>query len=174
MKITSKKTSVTLSLMGIILLVGFDQLCKYLAVLHLQDAEDVTLIKGVLTLHYLENFGAAFGSFQGATIGFLILTVVFLGVLGYIVWKIPMERKYLALRLVTMVFAAGAIGNFVDRLAHRYVIDFIYFCLIDFPVFNVADIYVTCSCIVFIFLFLFYYKDQDFDFLKKQREDKVK
>lgn len=167
----SKKTSAALSLLGILILVGLDQLSKYLAVQHLKDAADINLIRGVLSLHYLENFGAAFGSFQGATIGFLILTVAFLAFLGYIVWKIPMERKYLALRLLAVVFAAGAIGNFIDRLTHRYVIDFIYFNLIDFPVFNVADIYVTCSCIVFILLFLFYYKEQDLEFLKKKQKD---
>ena len=56
---------------------------------------------------------------------------------------------------------AGAMGNIIDRIRNGFVVDFIYFSLIDFPVFNVADIYVTCSAIALIVLFLFIYKEDD-------------
>ena len=63
----------------------------------------------------------------------------------------------------TFIFiTAGAIGNLIDRLVLGYVVDFFYFKLIDFPVFNVADIYVTLSMIVFIFLFMFKIEENDF------------
>ena len=60
--------------------------------------------------------------------------------------------------------AAGAAGNLYDRITLKYVRDFIYFSLIDFPVFNVADIYVTCSVFVLAFLIFFYYKEEDLQF----------
>ena len=52
-------------------------------------------------------------------------------------------------------------GNFIDRLLNGYVVDFIYFKPIDFPVFNVADIYVTCSAFALIYLVMFRYTDED-------------
>lgn len=65
---------------------------------------------------------------------------------------------------------AGGLGNLIDRVRLNYVVDFIYFSLIDFPVFNVADIYVTTSMILLFIAVLFYYKDEDFQFLKWKRE----
>lgn len=68
---------------------------------------------------------------------------------------------------------SGALGNLIDRIRLKYVIDFIYFSLIDFPVFNVADIYVTVSMIVLLLLVLFYYKDEDdFAFLSPKKKGK--
>ena len=60
-----------------------------------------------------------------------------------------------------LFFTAGAIGNFIDRITQQYVVDFLYFKLIDFPIFNVADIYVTCAAFAMILLGFFYYKDED-------------
>ena len=76
-----------------------------------------------------------------------------------------------------MVFlAAGAAGNFIDRLLRGYVVDFFYFSLIDFPIFNVADIYVTVATACLVILLLFVYKEEDLSFLsfnqKKYREIK--
>ena len=65
---------------------------------------------------------------------------------------------------------AGAYGNFIDRLRLGYVIDFFYFKLIDFPVFNVADIYVTVSTIVFCLLLFFYYKEEDLERIVRSRK----
>ena len=68
------------------------------------------------------------------------------------------------------MITAGGIGNLIDRVRLNYVVDFIYFSLIDFPVFNVADIYVTVSMFLLLILVLFYYKDEDFQFLKWKRD----
>ena len=64
---------------------------------------------------------------------------------------------------ICLLFFAGAIGNFIDRVMRNYVVDFFYFSLIDFPIFNVADIYVTVAAFAMIFLGLFYYKEEDFN-----------
>ena len=80
------------------------------------------------------------------------------------------QKKYMPLRICSILLIAGAVGNLIDRVRLNYVIDFFYFKLIDFPIFNVADCYVVVACIIFAFLILFYYKeDSDFDFLRKQK-----
>ena len=81
----------------------------------------------------------------------------------YIYVKMPHERKFLPLEACMACIVAGAIGNIIDRIRNGFVVDFIYFSLIDFPVFNVADIFVTCSAIALIVLFLFVYKEDDID-----------
>ena len=64
-----------------------------------------------------------------------------------------------------VLLAAGGLGNFIDRLFLGYVRDFLYFKLIDFPVFNVADSYVTIGLIILIILIMFVYNEKDFGFL---------
>ena len=71
--------------------------------------------------------------------------------------------------IITTFVAAGAIGNFIDRMMLSYVRDFLYFKLIDFPIFNVADIYVCVSTGMFLLLILFYYNDEDFNRLRGKR-----
>ena len=151
----------------VLLLVVVDQLTKSFAVTHLKGTEGIDLIKGVLRLQYLENFGAAFGILQNATWLFLVLTLILLGVFVWLMYKIPFTKHYLPMHILLVFLMAGALGNFVDRFLHAYVIDFIYFELIDFPIFNVADIYVTCSCIVFAIFIIFFYKEEEFSFLKR-------
>ena len=76
------------------------------------------------------------------------------------------------LRLIGLFIVAGGIGNLIDRIFRGFVVDTFSFVLIDFPVFNVADCYVTVSMFLFVFLILFYYKDEEFDclFPKKKVE----
>ncbi|SFP94032.1 signal peptidase II [Lachnospiraceae bacterium XBB1006] len=156
-----------ISLIGLIILVFIDQVAKRFAETYLKGTEGIDLIPKVFRLQYLENFGAAFGSLQHATVFFIVLTSACLVVILCVFVRIPLEKRFVPLQVVAVFFTAGAVGNFIDRLTHRYVIDFLYFVLIDFPVFNIADIYVTCSSVVFFILFLFYYKEEDFSFLKR-------
>ncbi len=176
MKSTAKRMLLFL-VMAAILIVP-DQITKQLAVEHLKGAESIPIIKNVLYLLYVENKGAAFGVFQGAQYMFYVITVVVLAGILYVVYKTPVKDRYFypVLFVAELVFA-GAIGNFIDRVNQMYVVDFIYFSPIDFPVFNVADIYVTSGCIIMVLLFLFHYKDEDFAYLslrktKRTEEDK--
>lgn len=151
---------------AVALLTGFDQLTKLLAVKTLKGKADIPLIPDVLYFQYLENRGAAFGIFQDRKIFLVLLTSLILVGVCYVLWKIPADKKYIYLKLLCFLITAGGIGNLIDRVRLDYVIDFIYFAPIDFPVFNVADIYVSVGMVFLFTVVLFYYKDEDFEFLK--------
>lgn len=162
-----------LGIFWLLLLLGFDQMTKYLAVMYLKDQDAVSLIRNVFEFQYLENHGAAFGVLQNQRALLLAITIVILVLLWIFYKKIPTEKKYVPLRFAGILVAAGAIGNLIDRLIHGYVVDFLYFKLIDFPIFNVADCYVVIAAFMVFFVIVFYYKDEDFYFLEKEhRADK--
>ena len=147
-----------------VLLILLDQLTKNAATKYLMEDGPIVLWEGVFELRYLENRGAAFGIMQNKQIFFIIMTIVVLLFLTYIYLKrIPSERRYIPMNVIAILLAAGAIGNLIDRLTLNYVVDFFYFKLIDFPIFNVADIYVTIAAALLIIFSLFYYKEDDFD-----------
>lgn len=162
-----KITTIFWGLLSFFALLFLDQVTKKIAVLHLKDQEPVVLVKNVFQLFYLENRGAAFGILQGKRSVFIVITVIVLIALAYCYFRIPYTKKYLRLRAVLVLIAAGAVGNFIDRTFQGYVVDFFYFNLIDFPIFNVADIYVTCAAVFLVLLILFGYKEQDWDELVK-------
>lgn len=148
-------------------LVYFDQWTKLLAVRNLKEQKDITLIPNVLYLKYLENRGAAFGMFENQKIFLVVLTSLILMIVCYVLWKLPAKKKFLPLKLLCFFVTAGGIGNLLDRVRLNYVVDFIYFSPINFPIFNIADIYVTMSMVILFILVLFYYKEEDFTFLKR-------
>lgn len=159
-----------IAILAITLLLGLDQWTKHQAVIHLKNQSNIALIEGVLELQYLENRGAAFGVLQNQQWLFVILTFVFLAVAFYVFWKLPKTHHFLPIYWVFVVLAAGAVGNFIDRITQKYVVDFIYFKLINFPIFNVADIYLTLSTAALFILILFIYKDTDYDLIFHKRE----
>lgn len=147
-------------------LVLIDQFTKYAAVIHLKNRPSIVLISNVLELHYLENRGAAFGMLQNKKIFFVFITLIIMAIIAYVIYKIP-EKGYRFFEITLVFIFAGAVGNFIDRLRLDYVVDFIYFKLIDFPIFNVADIYVSVFSLILIILLAFVYKEKDFAFLSK-------
>lgn len=167
------KKQAVFGILLVILLLAVDQASKYLAVMFLKDKPDFQLIPGVFSLHYLENRGSAFGMLQNQMLFFLLITVFVLAAAIFFLRRLPKNRHFLPLRIVGYFLVAGALGNFIDRIFHSYVIDFFYFSLIDFPVFNVADIYITVSTIVLFILILFVYKEEDFACLKKKKKENV-
>ena len=143
------------------LLIALDQYTKYLAVVNLKDRPAIPVIEGVFELNYLENRGAAFGMLQNQKVFFIFIACIILVAIFYVLFKIPKDRKYIWLHILLVLIASGAVGNMIDRVRLEYVVDFLYFVLINFPIFNVADIYVTCSAILLVVLILFLYKEQD-------------
>ena len=194
----NKKNKKTVLISGLLMLVliAFDQLTKYLAVVFLKDKPSIPIIDQVFELRYLENTSAAFGMdpisflhnifhfeifiqnpqlYLNIRMGFFyILTIVMVSLFIWLFFRIPSQRRYVFIDYILIFLSAGAIGNLIDRMSQQYVIDFLYFKLIDFPIFNVADIYVTCSAIAVLILGIFYYKDEDFDLIfptKKTKKD---
>lgn len=152
------------------LLVFLDQMTKGLAVEFLKDQEPFVIWDGVFELHYLENHGAAFGMLQGQRTFFLIIGIVVFAVALYLFRYMSRSARFWPLRLIAVFILAGAWGNMLDRLRFAYVVDFFYFKLIDFPIFNVADIYVSVGTAVLVALVLFYYKDEELNHLLDRKK----
>lgn len=162
----NKKLSYITCTLAFILLVSIDQFTKWLAVTKLYNNNPFVIIKDVLELSYLRNNGAAWGVLSGKQWFFILITFVMLALALFIFIKMPKTKHFRGLRIVICTLAAGAVGNLIDRIRNGYVHDFIYFKLINFPVFNFADICVTISMIGLIVMILFVYKDKDWEFLK--------
>lgn len=154
------------------ILIGIDQFTKVLAIDHLKDQPAIPIIPDVFELTYVENRGAAFGMMQGRQAFFVIITVVIIAVILYYYFKVLADKKYKPLKFCFILITAGAIGNFIDRvyrgvssgnlldrLNEGFVVDFFYFKLIDFPVFNVADCYVVVGTILFALLIFTKYRE---------------
>lgn len=153
------------------ILIFIDQFTKYLARTKLADVRTFSVIKNVLQFNYIRNNGAAWGIMSGKQIFFIILTFVLIVGIIYIYFKIPSDKKYRLLKVILVTLSAGAVGNLIDRIKNGYVDDFIDFYLINFPVFNFADICVCLSMIGLVISIFFVYKDKDMEFLKIRKKE---
>ena len=172
MKNNKKWISLGIFLAAVAVLSAVDQITKIMAEAALKNKNSIPIIEDVFELYYLENTGTAWGILGGGRVFFIILTVIIFAVLVFIIYKMPLKKKYLWMRITVILLGAGAAGNFIDRLFLGYVRDFLYFELINFPVFNIADCYVTVGLILFIIMILFIYKESDFDIIKLNRKAK--
>ena len=148
----------------LVLLILLDQFTKYLAVHLLKGTKGISLIPGIFEFYYLENLGAAWGILKNARYFFLITALILIGFIIYYYRRLPDDRHWNFCRVLMILLTAGAVGNSIDRLIHGYVVDFLYVSVINFPVFNVADCYVTVS----IILFLFYYRREVYEWIRKE------
>ena len=146
-----------------------DLLTKSLAARKLKGQPSFTLIPGVLEFHYLENHGAAFSIFEEHQTIFVVIATAAIVLIAWILIRTPASGRYRPFRLCLAAIASGAAGNLADRVSLGYVRDFIYISLIHFPVFNVADIFVTCAVVLLCILILFQYKDEDLAFLMRRK-----
>ena len=104
-----------------------------------------------------------------------LISGTFMLLLVFVLFRLPGTKKYLPLDILVTLILSGGIGNMIDRVIHDYVIDFIYFKIINYPIFNVADIYVVVGTILIAILCLFIYEEKDLDFLSfkgGKQEDK--
>lgn len=141
-----------LSIIAIVALVSLDQFVKYLTVTHLM-LKPIVLIENVFELTYVENKGAAWSILENQIWFFILMTVIILALIAYAFYKKMIYTKLGQISLV--LICAGAIGNLIDRITHGYVIDMFSFKLINFPVFNVADICIVCGGILFVYYMMF-------------------
>lgn len=149
-------------------LIGIDQYTKALAVARLKNQQPFVILDGVFEFLYSENRGAAFGLMQGRQGFFFLIGIVVLAVAGYAMLRMPgwQEKRYHWLKLCVIMITAGAVGNMIDRVSQGYVVDFLYFKLINFPIFNVADIYVTTATALLFVVLCFYYKEEELDIFR--------
>ncbi len=150
-----------------------DRISKTAALNKLKGKPSVSVIPGILEFHYLENEGAAFGLLKGQNAFFIFVVCIVIIAIIYVIIKIPNKRKYIVPQILLSFIAAGALGNLADRIIYHYVIDFIYISAIKFPIFNVADIYVSVSSVILLILMLFVYKEEDLNFLRL-KEKKIR
>lgn len=148
-----KKLYVALAL-TLLAIVGLDQLTKALVAQSIPYGTQVPLLPGVVHLTYVRNSGAAFSLLSGMQWLFLVLVVVFLGVLALLIKKGVVSHP-MELWCMTAI-AGGAIGNAIDRVVAGTVVDMIEVEFIHFAVFNVADCFITCGAIAFAIYIVFF------------------
>ena len=138
--------------------VALDQWTKLLVVAHIPMYTDVEVIPGLFHLTYVQNTGAAFSMFEGAQ---WLFALVFLAFTVLILWdylKKSMPFSTFERWCIAAIYAGG-LGNMIDRVRLGYVVDMIEVDFIRFPVFNVADCFITCGCIALVVSLVLFNKD---------------
>ena len=143
----------------LVVLMGADQLLKYWTVTHLALGESALLLPGVLQLTRLHNTGAAWSSFSGKTGLLAAVTVVLLAAVVYLLVK-KIVRHPLGLSAAMLVLGGG-IGNMIDRIFRGYVVDMFDLQFMDYPIFNLADIFVVVGVILGAVYYLWFYDKYD-------------
>jgi signal peptidase II len=127
----------------------------------------------VFHLTNVHNTGAAWGMMQGFRWLFIPMTLIVCGIIVFILVKYH-KRVTVFSRLTLSLLFAGAVGNLIDRVLFGYVRDFFDFCLINFPVFNVADSAMTIGCALLIIDALFLKERSIFERVAPQKGDAKK
>ena len=155
-----------------IILAAIDQLTKYLVVQNIELHKEIPVIGDAVVLTYIRNTGTAWSLLSGKTVFLLIITIIVCLLLIYVYHNIVEEDGFGLVRFLIMAIMGGAIGNMIDRIRLKYVVDFIYFKIIKFPVFNFADICVTVSIFLLLFICIFKLKSEDVDILLGDKKSK--
>ena len=138
-----------------VFIVVIDQITKYLTVLYIPAIGVQTFIPGLLQITYVQNTGAAFSSFEGQQWLFALIFLIFTVLIVYEYKKKPMGFTTFERWCIAAIYGGG-LGNRIDRVRLGYVVDRIETTFMVFPVFNVADCFITCGCVLLmIHLFLF-------------------
>jgi len=167
MKEFLKKKTVYMAIMAA--LIALDLITKALARNYLAT-DTIVIIDGVLELKLAYNLGVAFGMFNKFTFFITIFSTIICAAMIFLFVITPSNKRLRPLNILLSFMIAGAAGNLFDRYVFGYVTDMIYFKLINFPIFNVADSYLTCSVIILAIMLLAYFKEEDFAFLKRKKK----
>ena len=159
-----------LPIIAVVILILLDQGTKFWALASLKPIHNMTLVEGFMDLTFVENRGVAFGMFSGQRWFILLLTGIIAAGLIWFYKAMPKKKEYFPLRVSLVMVLSGAMGNIIDRLFRGYVVDFFEFTFFEWPVFNVADIYVVVGVTLLALMILFVVKDEDLDFKKKKDE----
>ncbi|TGV29789.1 signal peptidase II [Mesorhizobium sp. M00.F.Ca.ET.186.01.1.1] len=122
-------------------IIALDQWTKHLVVNNMERGDSIPLIADVFHLTSHRNMGAAFGILQNQRWLFIVITIAV--VVGIVYSLIRLGKKQPRASLALSMVLGGPIGNFIDRATTGQVVDFLDFTLINFPIFNVADMAIT-------------------------------
>lgn len=139
-------------------IVAADQISKYFTLACIGLGEKVPFIPGLIRLTYVQNPGAAFSSFEGQQWLFALVFLAFTGLLLWEYFKSPMPFSKFERWCLTAVYGGG-LGNMIDRVRFGYVVDMIETEFMSFPVFNVADCFITCGCIALMVSLILFNKE---------------
>ena len=139
-------------------IVALDQWTKVLTLSNIALYEKVPFLDGLFHFTYVQNTGAAFSSFEGAMWLFALVFALFTALVIYDLVKKAMPFTVLERWCIAAVYGGG-LGNMIDRLRLGYVVDMIEVEFIRFPVFNVADCFITCGCVLLLVHLIFFNKD---------------
>ncbi|MDP4153923.1 MAG: signal peptidase II [Bacillota bacterium] len=145
----------------ILFAIALDRVVKIWAVSSLAPIGEIPVIKGVFHLYYAENTGAAFSILRGQQKLFIVVTIVGLAVLVWIMFKRKDWHPLLMWAFSCII--GGGIGNLIDRIRLGYVVDYFYIKLINFPVFNIADLFVSAGAVLLFIYLLFIHKEEKSD-----------
>ena len=135
-----------------------DQVTKYITVAMIPLHAKVDFLPGFLGFTYLQNTGAAFSSFEGMQWLFALIFLVFTAGIFIEYYKKPMGFTTFERWCIAAIYGGG-LGNMIDRIRLGYVVDMVETQFMDFPVFNVADIFITCGCILLLVHLAFFNKE---------------
>ena len=140
-----------------VLIAAADQLVKYLVVENIPLFGEVPLLPGVLKLTLVHNEGAAYSSFRGMQWLFALIFVLFTLAVLYEYFKKPMPFTRLERWCIAAIYGGG-LGNMIDRMRQGYVVDMLETEFMEFPVFNLADCFITCGCLLLMVHLAFFNK----------------
>ena len=159
---TRRITLKALILMTVLAAVVFvDQWTKNWTVDVIGNGGDIDLIPGWFGLSYVRNQGAAWGIFQGGHVVLGAVTVVVVAYLVFLYMKTPDRKPYGLMRAAFLLIISGAVGNQLDRFFRGYVVDMFNFYIIQFPVFNVADIAIVVGTGLLLLFFILHGKEAE-------------
>ena len=174
--IKMKKNKLILFIMAVSFVV-IDQLTKLIVFERLKDNDSIVVIKNILNFTYVENRGAAWGMLSGRMNILVLITIIVIPLLliglrntftaiSHTKNKVP----FYLLQVVLVMIISGALGNFIDRIVRGFVVDFIQVTFMDFPVFNIADCFITVGAVLFIIDYGFFIKEEEFDIIIKGKK----
>ena len=140
------------------IIVAADQLTKHLVVANIPLHTTMDALPGLFNFTYVQNTGAAFSSFQGMQ---WLFAVIFLAFTAFLVWEFSGKKLPFTTfdRWCVVAIYAGGLGNMIDRIRLGYVVDMIHLDFMNFPVFNVADCFITCGCIALMAHLIFFNRE---------------
>lgn len=138
--------------------VAVDQITKYITLANIALHQQVDFWPGFLGFTYVQNTGAAFSSFEGQQWLFAVIFLALTVGIFYEYFKKPLPFTKFERWCIAAIYGGG-VGNMIDRLRYGYVVDMIQTQFMDFPIFNVADCFITCGCIAIVISLIFFNRD---------------